>query len=138
MCSGGSLPRPGTGAAITRVDDRAGGVVFEHRLPRSGIAGRGMAQRLQDGALTAFSSVAAVDHALQFRCHPLQVIEPGPNVFQMTPRQLVDLLAGQRFILGQTQQTADFREREAQRSEEHTSELQSLMRSSYAVFCLKK
>src|SRR3546814_5693131 len=32
--------------------------------------------------------------------------------------------AGQRFILG--------------RSEEHTSELQSLMRISYAVFCLKK
>src|SRR3546814_5286116 len=28
--------------------------------------------------------------------------------------------------------------RKAQRSEEHTSELQSLMRISYAVFCLKK
>src|SRR3546814_2714787 len=28
--------------------------------------------------------------------------------------------------------------RAQQRSEEHTSELQSLMRSSYAVFCLKK
>src|SRR3546814_8603319 len=28
--------------------------------------------------------------------------------------------------------------RRAGRSEEHTSELQSLMRSSYAVFCLKK
>src|SRR3546814_8246989 len=27
---------------------------------------------------------------------------------------------------------------EVQRSEEHTSELQSLMRISYAVFCLKK
>src|SRR3546814_2967060 len=27
---------------------------------------------------------------------------------------------------------------EGQRSEEHTSELQSLMRTSYAVFCLKK
>src|SRR3546814_6645451 len=27
---------------------------------------------------------------------------------------------------------------EAMRSEEHTSELQSLMRTSYAVFCLKK
>src|SRR3546814_10530134 len=26
----------------------------------------------------------------------------------------------------------------SQRSEEHTSELQSLMRNSYAVFCLKK
>src|SRR3546814_18182467 len=30
------------------------------------------------------------------------------------------------------------RGREAGRSEEHTSELQSLMRISYAVFCLKK
>src|SRR3546814_5575947 len=30
--------------------------------------------------------------------------------------------------------SADF----AKRSEEHTSELQSLMRTSYAVFCLKK
>src|SRR3546814_5339960 len=30
------------------------------------------------------------------------------------------------------------RARAAQRSEEHTSELQSLMRISYAVFCLKK
>src|SRR3546814_10509611 len=29
-------------------------------------------------------------------------------------------------------------ERRLHRSEEHTSELQSLMRSSYAVFCLKK
>src|SRR3546814_2600252 len=28
--------------------------------------------------------------------------------------------------------------REDERSEEHTSELQSLMRNSYAVFCLKK
>src|SRR3546814_1332372 len=28
--------------------------------------------------------------------------------------------------------------RQQQRSEEHTSELQSLMRISYAVFCLKK
>src|SRR3546814_3880062 len=28
--------------------------------------------------------------------------------------------------------------RELERSEEHTSELQSLMRISYAVFCLKK
>src|SRR3546814_10436157 len=29
-------------------------------------------------------------------------------------------------------------DREVNRSEEHTSELQSLMRNSYAVFCLKK
>src|SRR3546814_10504983 len=30
------------------------------------------------------------------------------------------------------------KERRCRRSEEHTSELQSLMRTSYAVFCLKK
>src|SRR3546814_5347063 len=33
---------------------------------------------------------------------------------------------------------AEMSEREVRRSEEHTSELQSLMRISYAVFCLKK
>src|SRR3546814_5422910 len=38
------------------------------------------------------------------------------------------LRSGQRFVVEQ----ADWR------SEEHTSELQSLMRISYAVFCLKK
>src|SRR3546814_10011371 len=32
----------------------------------------------------------------------------------------------------------DISEEEVVRSEEHTSELQSLMRISYAVFCLKK
>src|SRR3546814_8980931 len=32
----------------------------------------------------------------------------------------------------------DILQREVRRSEEHTSELQSLMRTSYAVFCLKK
>src|SRR3546814_10853534 len=31
-----------------------------------------------------------------------------------------------------------FRDRDTRRSEEHTSELQSLMRISYAVFCLNK
>src|SRR3546814_6512825 len=34
--------------------------------------------------------------------------------------------------------TAEHTVRKACRSEEHTSELQSLMRISYAVFCLKK
>src|SRR3546814_10279503 len=34
--------------------------------------------------------------------------------------------------------TTNCQNQELQRSEEHTSELQSLMRISYAVFCLKK
>src|SRR3546814_7439663 len=47
-------------------------------------------------------------------------------------------------ILGQQHDSVVVRQRgvrmsaEQQRSEEHTSELQSLMRTSYAVFCLKK
>src|SRR3546814_1393500 len=40
-----------------------------------------------------------------------------------------------RWAVGESRQA---RSSLAQRSEEHTSELQSLMRISYAVFCLKK
>src|SRR3546814_1034847 len=40
--------------------------------------------------------------------------------------------------LGQVARTGQFGEVVEARSEEHTSELQSLMRISYAVFCLKK
>src|SRR3546814_2718588 len=42
--------------------------------------------------------------------------------------------------LESVRQSADakIRTERGQRSEEHTSELQSLMRTSYAVFCLKK
>src|SRR3546814_3198329 len=46
-------------------------------------------------------------------------------------REVVDLHPARQVVL-------DDGEAVAQRSEEHTSELQSLMRISYAVFCLKK
>src|SRR3546814_4791270 len=49
----------------------------------------------------------------------LQLQQPGPAVGALEP-----LRRGRARIGG--------------RSEEHTSELQSLMRTSYAVFCLKK
>src|SRR3546814_5134843 len=45
------------------------------------------------------------------------------------------------FMLGGNRELPDINERkpfQRIRSEEHTSELQSLMRISYAVFCLKK
>src|SRR3546814_8205533 len=41
-------------------------------------------------------------------------------------------------VIGSTSDVGDFLDRNGGRSEEHTSELQSLMRISYAVFCLKK
>src|SRR3546814_6880457 len=45
---------------------------------------------------------------------------------------------GQRIRLESVQNANDQATTVAKRSEEHTSELQSLMRHSYAVFCLKK
>src|SRR3546814_9630196 len=53
------------------------------------------------------------------------------------PKMLDDLV--ERSALGRSSPASSQTGRPACfRSEEHTSELQSLMRSSYAVFCLKK
>src|SRR3546814_4790339 len=71
------------------------------------------------------------------------LINRGPQSAQVIDR-LIGLRAQRpetRFLLGNHEElflTALDGNREAIRSEEHTSELQSLMRSSYAVFCLKK
>src|SRR3546814_3408438 len=43
-----------------------------------------------------------------------------------------------RALSGNAAEVLWFERDQARRSEEHTSELQSLMRISYAVFCLKK
>src|SRR3546814_7815270 len=53
---------------------------------------------------------------------------PGPGAVERDPPP-----RRQRHLLRRAQRRAA-----ADRSEEHTSELQSLMRISYAVFCLKK
>src|SRR3546814_2884716 len=47
-------------------------------------------------------------------------------------------LAGAQQLRREAAERRDRRRGDAQRSEEHTSELQSLMRISYADFCLKK
>src|SRR3546814_7745456 len=54
---------------------------------------------------------------------------------EIDERLLVDTLNGLVVIV---RETGVVRLTSAGRSEEHTSELQSLMRISYAVFCLKK
>src|SRR3546814_1929690 len=70
----------------------------------------------------------------------------GDNVFHLTrsARPLVDRLLTVGPTLGALRTLRDIcaitgaRPLAVIRSEEHTSELQSLMRMSYAVFCLKK
>src|SRR3546814_2423713 len=60
----------------------------------------------------------------------------GKSVLMRTILRLLPRRSGTIEILGTDYDAAD--EEQRVRSEEHTSELQSLMRSSYAVFCLKK
>src|SRR3546814_15166120 len=52
---------------------------------------------------------------------------------------LIVFVLGKKVLLGAGEAPAPLsRGKELSRSEEHTSELQSLMRISYSVFCLKK
>src|SRR3546814_10220188 len=86
-------------------------------------------QRFDEGEVAAGPG-AMIEHREQ-----LILVEPGK-------RDHVDLDRQSRIARrldpaqrdGQIADACDM----AERSEEHTSELQSLMRNSYAVFCLKK
>src|SRR3546814_7176259 len=62
-----------------------------------------------------------------------QLVAPLPGVFDFVLAHEEVLVALHHF-----QQQPLVGVGDARRSEEHTSELQSLMRISYAVFCLKK
>src|SRR3546814_3842323 len=62
------------------------------------------------------------------RVHPHRIRRPFLAKRQCTAVDVFEI----------TEQERQRRDREQRRSEEHTSELPSLMRISYAVFCLKK
>src|SRR3546814_10755050 len=74
------------------------------------------------------------DHPEQHQRHARGMQRPGGRVAGVAAQQAGDL------ALVEQPEAARRAEQEApgQRSAEHTSELQSLMRISYAVFCLKK
>src|SRR3546814_10894727 len=92
-----------------------------------------------------------MQRCLQLACHGLGQVSPNPMVGAVIVHQEKIIGEGWHQGYGQahaevnaiknTREThagADKMLQEATRSEEHTSELQSLMRISYAVFCLKK
>src|SRR3546814_5485575 len=81
----------------------------------------------------------------------LQFAEPAQAAFQQAAPEVVGWQGpfgtGQRLVQAgfgcikiviEQVSAGEVVEHEQHRSEEHTSELQSLMRISYAVFCLKK
>src|SRR3546814_9933273 len=70
--------------------------------------------------------------------HKAQSVGYQPDVI-LAGRRLNDAMGAhvaQELVRGMIQKRVDLRGARVLRSEEHTSELQSLMRISYAVFCL--
>src|SRR3546814_1013577 len=70
--------------------------------------------------------------------HVLQRVEAVSGALMLLPRALFDRIGGFDEGYRLHVEDLDLCRRARERSEEHTSELQSLMRISYAVFCLKK
>src|SRR3546814_7577482 len=103
---------------------------FEHRLPADAT------QAEVEDLLARLNADAAIDGILLQLPLPghldeqaaVATIDPAKDVDGLTPVSAGRLALG---IAGMVPCTP-------YRSEEHTSELQSLMRNSYAVFCLKK
>src|SRR3546814_8872453 len=65
----------------------------------------------------------------------LQLGEGAGNIFELRQAELAAETDAEVVLENSRRFSAELA---AERSEEHTSELQSLMRISYAVFCLKK
>src|SRR3546814_3346656 len=111
----------------------------QQEVDQCGLAGTGLAddhgvgdRLLPEGVLTGVGGVEV--EVVRLAIGGLQgrdAVAPG----------VVLLLAGREVVQRRKAQEiegTDVRQARTVRSEEHTSELQSLMRISYAVFCLKK
>src|SRR3546814_6906500 len=95
----------------------------EHKLPVVGLA-------LGSGSARGWSHIGIILE--------LEALGVRPQVVAGTS---VGALVGAVYVAGQLNEFAEWVGKLTMRdvrSEEHTSELQSLMRISYAVFCLKK
>src|SRR3546814_1012596 len=90
---------------------------------------------------SANNSMKAVTRMAQTNSGILWSVMPGARMFKMVVMKLMAPRmedAPARFIESITMSTAWPGDPLVERSEEHTSELQLLMRISYSVFCLKK
>lgn len=74
----------------------------------------GLSQGVADDALTVFTAMATAERRFQFRGHALQVFDSRLDIARVLARQQVGLATWRRRLLGQTQQTADLIQGEAQ------------------------
>src|SRR3546814_1165893 len=100
-------------------------VILKHQAT---LAGKQLVERVFVSNLNAVLRVVLANLAISVV--PVEIVQAYANVQALRVIPLSDEWAQRRFALC-------FRSEES-RSEEHTSELQSLMRNSSAVFCLKK
>src|SRR3546814_2504877 len=115
------------------------GMMRERGLHRggSGLAGRGVGARRALERNESLGGRDGEDRGMVHRQAPYLAIGSG----QLQRHGAKDVApVGREGTAAAGREAADYRmaARTQQRSEEHTSELQSLMRISYAVFCLTK
>src|SRR3546814_5167827 len=86
-------------------------------------------------AVTPLAFLAAKTRRIKLGTAIMQLAARTPANAAMCAATVDAMAGGNRFVVGLGVSGPQIVEG---RSEEHTSELQSLMRTSYAVFCLKK
>src|SRR3546814_952702 len=69
---------------------------------------------------------------------PAKLLSPNGRTMTMKRNNILVIFDDETRVVYAPQSSVRIANRGPSRSEEHTSELQSLMRISYAVFCLKK
>src|SRR3546814_8142907 len=112
------------GRAVRRWNERSLRRLHGSGVGRTAAAVADCCLRLAVECLLQFAEPGRIDGAAVDRQHDVAGLQAGK--------------AEQRVAIPDGNQVAAFGLRGCVRSEEHTSELQSLMRISYAVFCLKK
>src|SRR3546814_1780197 len=95
-----------------------------------------------DHGISGAYAVRVLDRAARFRGYPRAVrTDNGPGFTSrdecLNEHWFTSLVQASE-IIGEWRRDHNEARPHSSRSEEHTSELQSLMRNSYAVFCLKK
>lgn len=75
---------------------------------------RPLAQRSQDRALTTFAACTVGNGSLQFTGYSAQFTHPLLDVDEVMSGQLIHVVAGQRGIVGQRQETADLLQTESE------------------------
>src|SRR3546814_3336208 len=111
----------------TSISALAAGTALVIGSDSSGTAGAGLKLRLEHAGYTVTTVADGTGSLVYDQVWDVR-ISPALSVAEQSNYLDYMQASGSLFLLGE----------HSGRSEEHTSELQSLMRISYAVFCLKK